>query len=820
MGHRGVSGRRIVARGIANGDTPDQGARKAARAPTRSIASAADTTATTYGGAVASPNARGKATRPERSSASPTIVPDSRAHSNDTRPVSSTLLGQPGASAGEAPPNSPELYINREIAAVAFIRRVLEEAQSHRHPLLERVKFISFVSNQVDEFLMVRLAGLQDQLVAQVNEAGPDGLLAGQQINLLRPLVLDLLCDQRNSFMTDILPRLNAVGVHLLNYSQLTPAQREAAATYFRDAVFPVLTPLGVDRAHPFPLISSRSLNLAVTLHDPVGGEYGDLFARLKVPSTLPRLVPVPLDPATERSGRFRRPDLPEASLVGPLQPPHEEVAFVWLEQLIDAHLDMLFPGMASLAAYPFQVLRDADFEIQADEAGDLLETIEQGLRQRRFGSVVTLIVQSETPPAVRELLRENLFIDAADVFELEGPLGLNDLDQLMSLNRPDLKDSPIVARMPISLQRHADPFQAIQEGDILLHHPYDSFSAVTDFINAAAQDPDVLAIKQTLYRVGHNAPVVQALLDAVERGKQVAVLVELKARFDEENNIEWARMLERAGVHVVFGQVDLKTHAKLALVVRREAGGLRRYVHLGTGNYNATTARGYEDYGLLTCRPDIGEDVTTLFNSLTGYARGVKYKKLLVAPNSLRSGLMERVEREIARHEAGGKGRLIFKTNALVDADFIQALYRASQVGVEIDLLVRGVCCLRPGIPGLSDHIHVRSVVGRFLEHSRIYYFANGGVPGEEEVLLGSADLMPRNLDHRVETLFPLEDARLRALIVDVALPTYLRDTVNTSVLLPDGVYEHAQPAPGEEPFDEQMWFARHPLDPAEEEQ
>ena len=818
MGQRDVGGRRIAARGMKTGDNPERGATRSARTPSRSLASSAETTATTYD---AAHTARGKASRPRPTTPAPTDTHawPSNAHSATSNPSAA----QPGGGDGVRP-SSPEQYINREIAAVAFIRRVLEEAQSHRHPLLERVKFVSFVSNQVDEFLMVRLAGLQDQLVAQVNEAGPDGLLAGQQINLLRPLVLELLCDQRNTFMTDILPRLDAVGVHLLEYSQLTAAQRAAAATYFRDAVFPVLTPLGVDRAHPFPLISSRSLNLAVTLRDPVGGEYGDLFARLKVPSTLPRLVPIPLDPpapsATEQSGRFRRPDLPEASLVGPLQPPHDEVAFVWLEQMIDAHLNMLFPGMAALTAYPFRVLRDADFEIQADEAGDLLETIEQGLQQRRFGSVVTLIVQSETPTAVRELLRQNLFIDAADVFEMQGPLGLNDLDQLMGLNRPDLKDSPIVARMPLGFQRHADPFLAIQEGDILLHHPYDSFSAVTDFITAAAQDPDVLAIKQTLYRVGQNAPVVQALLDAVERGKQVAVLVELKARFDEENNIEWARMLERAGVHVVYGQVDLKTHAKVALVVRREAGALRRYVHLGTGNYNAGTARGYEDYGLLTCRPDIGEDATTLFNTLTGYARGVTYNKLLVAPHSLRAGLMARIEREIARHEAGGKGRLIFKTNALVDTDFIQALYRASQVGVEIDLLVRGVCCLRPGIPGLSERIRVRSLVGRFLEHSRIYYFANGGVPGEEEVLLGSADLMPRNLDHRVETLFPLEDTRLRSLIVDIALPTYLHDTVNTSILLPDGVYEHAQPAPGEEPFDEQMWFARHPLDPAEEEQ
>jgi len=721
----------------------------------------------------------------------------------------------------------PELYINREIAAVAFIRRVLEEAQSYRHPLLERVKFISFVGNQVDEFLMVRLAGLKDQLAAQVNDAGPDGLLAGQQITLLRPLVLDILRDQHAVFMDDVKPRLALAGIHLLDYAQLSPAQRESAATFFRDAVFPVLTPLGVDRAHPFPLISSRSLNLAVTLRDPLGAETL-AFARLKVPPTLPRLVPVPVEaPAPDQSEKngHRQPEaLPETSLVERIRPP-AEVAFVWLEQLIAAHLDLLFPGMEVVASYPFRVLRDADFEIQADEAGDLLDTIEQGLQQRRFGSVVTLIVEREAPESVRKLLRENLILreklmlDEADIFELEGPLDLSSLDQLMGLNRPDLKDSPIVARLPLALQRSPDTFQAIQEGDILLHHPYDSFTAVTDFIEEAAADPNVMAIKQTLYRVGHNAPVVQALLEACERGKQVAVLVELKARFDEENNIEWARMLERAGVHVIYGQVDLKTHAKVALVVRRESTGLRRYVHLGTGNYNASTARGYEDYGLLTCRPEIGEDVSTLFNTITGFARGVSYNKLLVAPNSLRSGLMERIEREIVRHEQTGAGRMIFKTNALVDADFIQALYRASQAGVQIDLLVRGICCLRPGMPGLSENIRVRSLVGRFLEHSRIYYFANGGAPGEEEVLMGSADLMPRNLDHRIEVLFPLEDARLRAQIVEVALPAYLRDTENTRILSEDGSYRHAQPTPGEEPMDVQMWFARHLLDPVDDE-
>ncbi len=691
----------------------------------------------------------------------------------------------------------PELYINREVSALAFIRRVLDEARAHRHPLLERVKFLAFVSTQVDEFLMVRIAGLQDQRVAQVKDVGPDGVLPSQQIEMLRPALLDLLIHEHRYLFAEVLPKLTDAGITLLNYSQLTRGQREAADAYFRNEVLPVLTPLGVDPEHPFPHISSRSLNLAVTLHDPVAGE---LFARVKVPSSIPRLVSLPL------AGRERAKHADQDVL--------RRHAFVWIEQLIAAHLDMLFPGVEVVASYPFRVLRDADFEIQRDEAGDLLETVEQGVRQRRFGSVVCLFVQSEMPQSVRTLLRENLEIDAADVLELPGPLGLADLNELTDLDRPDLKDPPLAARVPIELRRGQDPFAAIQRGDLLLHHPYDSFSTVAEFIDTAARDPQVLAIKQTLYRVGQNSPIVNALLEANERGKQVAVLVELKARFDEENNIEWARTLERAGVHVVYGQIDLKTHAKVALVVRREIGGVRRYVHLGTGNYNAGTARVYEDYALLTCRADIGEDATNLFNALTGYARGIAYHKLLVAPGSLRLGLLRRIEREIDVQRTGGKGRLIFKINSLVDPVFIRALYRASQAGVQVDLIVRGMCCLRPGIPGISDNIRVVSLVGRFLEHSRIYYFANGGKAGEDEIFIGSADLMPRNLDHRVEVLVPVEDPTLRAHLRDVALPAYLRDTANARLLLPDGTYEHLAAAKGKEPFNVQAWFAQHSAD------
>jgi polyphosphate kinase len=687
-----------------------------------------------------------------------------------------------------------DLYINRELSALAFIGRVLDEAHSLRHPLLDRVRFLSFVGNQLDEFLMVRVAGLKDQSLAQVTDVGPDGLLPGQQIDLLRPRILALYNEQRHILRTEILPALADEAIAVLDYDQLTRAQREAADTYFREAILPVLTPLGVDPGHPFPHISSRSLNLAITLHDP---DAGPQFARLKLPATLRRFVPVP--PARDRArlnGHNGRAPLAQQS-------------FVWLEQLIAAHLGQLFPGVEVIAAHLFRVLRDADFEIQIDEAGDLLETVEQGLRERRFGSVIAMMVQPEMPAAVRELLCENLEMDAEDIWELEGPLGLDNVDQLTAIDRPALKAPPLVARELPELRRRRDPFAAIRKNDLLLHHPYDAFSSVAEFIQAAAHDPQVLAIKQTLYRVGQNSPIVQSLLEANERGKQVAVLVELKARFDEENNIEWARRLEHVGVHVVYGQPELKTHAKVALVVRQEPGGLVRYVHLGTGNYNAVTARAYEDFALLTCRPDIGEDATNLFNSLTGFARGLVYNKLLVAPGTLRKGLLDRIEREIERHRAGGQGRLIFKINALVDEEMIQALYRASAAGVEIDLLVRGTCCLKPGILGVSDHIRVVSLIGRLLEHSRIYYFANGGLE-EDELYLGSADLMPRNLDHRVEVVFPVEDRALRHHLSQVILPAYLRDTANASRLLPGATYERLCPSKDEAPFDVQQWFAR----------
>src|SRR6266849_4259939 len=673
----------------------------------------------------------------------------------------------------------PDLYINRELSWIDFNLRVFEEAQDSRHPLLERVKFLSIFDTNLDEFIMIRLAGLKDQIAAHVTTLSPDGMTAEQQLVAVRGRLAPLLHDVRCYWHNTLLPQLAEQHILILDYEQLDAEQRDAMLKYFELEIFPVLTPLAVDTTHRFPHISNRSLNLAVVI--------GERFARVKVPpKTLPRLVPVKAD--------------------GPYS-----VAFVWIEQVIAAHLSQLFPGIDVWESYPFRVLRDADIELREDEAGDLLEQVEEGLRERRFGSVVDLAVNPSMPVHIRELLLDNLEIGADDLTVIDGPLGMGDVMELYALERPDLKDALFVPRMPPQLRDGHHLFAAIRNHDLLTHQPYDSFNSVVEFIRTAACDPQVLAIKQTLYRIGSNSPVVDMLLEAVENGKQVAVLVELKARFDEESNIKWAQKLEDAGVHVVYGVVGLKTHAKIALVVRKEADGLRRYVHLGTGNYNATTARIYEDLCLFTCREDIGADASDLFNSLTGYSQQSSYRKLLVAPVSLRRGIIERIEREM-RHvqEQHTEGHLIFKVNALVDPEIIATLYQASQAGVRIDLIGRGICCLRPGMAGVSDNIRVRSILGRFLEHSRIFYFGNGG---DEEIYLGSADLMQRNLNERVETLFPVEDPRLHMAIRQRLLEPLWADTVNARELLPDGRYVRVQPEPGTPPFDSQTWFITHAL-------
>ncbi|GHO88350.1 polyphosphate kinase 1 [Dictyobacter formicarum] len=689
-------------------------------------------------------------------------------------------------SSATSPLERPDLYINRELSWIEFNRRVFAEAKDARHPLLERVKFISIFETNLDEFIMIRLAGLKDLIDSRTAPRSPDGRTAEQQLAAVRQRLAPLVQEVRRYWRQVLLPLLGQEHIHILDYEQLDAKQRDAMRRYFENEIFPVLTPLAVDKGHPFPHISNRSLNLAVVIASN-DEEQEDLFARIKVPPALPRLLPVPVSSEEPRA-----------------------VAFVWLEQVIAANLQMLFPGFEIWESYPFRVLRDADIELQEDEAADLLEYIEQEVRERRFGVVVDLAVNPSMPVRIRSLLLENLEISENDLTIIDGPLGMGDVIELHSITRPDLKDPPFTPRVPLIIRNSENIFDAIQKHDILLHHPYDSFNPVVDFIRAAAEDPQVLAIKQTLYRVGSNAPIVNALLQAVENGKQVAVLVELKARFDEENNIGWARELERAGVHVVYGLVGLKTHGKVAMVVRKEDDGLRRYIHLGTGNYNASTAKIYEDLCMFTSRYDIGMDVTSLFNSLTGYSRQGAYRKLLVAPVSLRQGIIERIEREIEIHKTNGNGKLIFKMNALVDPEVIDYLYRASQAGVEIELIIRGVCSLRPGVPGVSETIRVRSIIGRFLEHSRIYYFGNDGKP---EIYLGSADMMQRNLNNRVEVLFPIQSQSMKRALMERMIIPILADNANAHELLPDGNYQAIRPKAGEALFDSQKWFLEHPL-------
>src|SRR6516225_1167329 len=656
--------------------------------------------------------------------------------------VMQTPVTKPSSDFQPLTPESPELYINRELSLLEFQKRVLHEAQDPTNPLLERVKFLSIVSSNLDEFFMVRVAGLQKQAASGAQEASVDGLSAAVQLQLIRQEVRALVDEIQGLFRDTLLPALEREGIQILDISLLPQRERAALDSYFLEEVFPVLTPLAFDPGRPFPHISSGSLNLAVVVGDSQGAEN---FARVKVPDSLPRLVPV--------APPSRRGSASKASKT--------DRTFVWLEQLIAANLHLLFPGMEIVEAYPFRVTRDAEVAIQELESDDLLESVEEAMRQRRFTSVVRLQVEANMSEKILEILASNLPIDKQDVYRINGPIGLGRLIDLYSLDRPEMKDKPLVPSIPSSLGTDAeeDVFSVIRREDLLLHHPYESFQPVVEFLQQAASDPNVLAIKVTLYRVGRNSPIVAALLEAIEQGKQVSVLVELKARFDEESNIEWARTLEDAGVHVVYGLVGMKVHSKIALVVRREGKDIRRYVHMGTGNYNPMTARIYTDFGYLTCNEKIADDATHFFNALTGYSRKNEPHELLVAPVNLRQRLEELILREIALQKQGERGHLIFKMNALEDPQMIKLLYLASQAGVKVDLLIRGLCCLRPLVGGFSDNIRVTSIVGRFLEHSRVYYFRNGG---SEEVYLGSADLMRRNLSHRVEILFPIHGSQL----------------------------------------------------------
>jgi len=688
--------------------------------------------------------------------------------------------------------DDPMSYINRELSMLKFQRRVLFEAKKSDNPLLERVRFLGILGSNLDEFFMVRVGGLTMGLEAQKGRFYFEDLPPEKQLQAIRKKAQDLMAEAQDYFLEVLKPQLSEARIEIYHYEELKKAQKARVDSYFSEVIFPVLTPLAFDPGHPFPYISNLSYNLAVLVEDQYGMRH---FARLKVPGSLPHFLPVH-KAAYDPSPRAKR---------------VQKFDFVWISEVIMANLPDLFPGMKVIEAHPFHVVRNAEIELQGLEVMDLLEVMEESVRRRRFGSVVRLLVNSDMPDYVLKILVDNLDVDPQFIYTYDNPIILRHLSQIAQIDRPDLKYRPFSPAMPESLVFEHEPnpekfFRAIRNQDILLHHPYDSFAPVVEFLHNAAIDPDVLAIKQTLYRVGRNSPVVRALLQARrDYGKQVAVLVELKARFDEESNIEWAKLLEQEGVHVTYGLLGLKTHSKIALVVRKENEHIRRYVHLATGNYNHTTAQLYEDIGIFTTDAAIGADATDLFNYLTGYSSKEDYRKLLVAPVQLREKFRELICQEMSHQRKHGDGRLIFKMNALVDEDMIRLLYRASQAGVQIDLIVRGICCLRPGVKGLSENIRVISVLGRFLEHSRIYYFHNHG---EDIILMGSADLMPRNLNQRVEVLFPVEDREMVQHIREDVLEVYLKDNIKAWRMQSDGRYEYAQPPEEGELFDVQRWF------------
>jgi polyphosphate kinase len=683
----------------------------------------------------------------------------------------------------------PKYYLNRELSWLEFNNRVLHEALDPRTPLLERLKFMAIFSSNLDEFFMVRVSGLKQQVEAKVSKLAFNGRTPQEQLEDISKSLRPQVSKQHQQFEKVLLPQLISHGIHLLSYIDLNSEQRTYLDNYFKEQIFPVITPLAVDPSHPFPYISNLSLNLAVLVKNPETEE--EFFARVKVPKVLPRFLPLPPELRVQDRGE------PSAWTGIPL------------EQAIAHNLESLFPGMNIQEYHSFRITRDADLGLEEDEADDLLLAIEQELRKRRVGgNPVRLEIQSHTPPGVRSRLLQDLDLSENDVYEVDGLLGLRDMMYFMSLPLPQYKDQPWQSVVPPRLQRLRVPsavnsqtleveegkdiFAVIREKDVLVHHPYQSFTAsVVKFITYAAYDPDVLAIKVTLYRTSGDSPIVNALIAAAENGKQVSVLVELKARFDEENNIYWARRLESVGVHVVYGLVGLKTHSKLVMVVRREKEHIKRYVHIGTGNYNPKTARLYTDFGLFSCREELGADLTDMFNYLTGYSRQKEYRQLLVAPVNMRDRFLSLINREIENAQNGGSGRIVAKMNALVDPQIISTLYIASRVGVKIDLIVRGICCLRPGIKNISDNINVISIVGRFLEHSRIFYFHNNG---KEEIFIGSADWMPRNLDRRVEAITPILDPDIAKDLQEV-LGILLADNRHAWELQSDGSYIQRRP-------------------------
>ena len=663
--------------------------------------------------------------------------------------------------------SDPALYINRELSWLAFNERVLAHARSDEHPLLERVKFLAIAANNLDEFFMIRVATLTRQQRLGLTARSPDGATFEQQLAAARTRAEHMLIAIAGCWEHELLPRLEAAGVHFVDRARYTPEIAEYLGTCFRATISPALTPLAFDQGHPFPYISNRSKSFAVVVND----QGTTKFARVKVPDVLPRFIPIP-ETVSGRGGQ----------------------TFAFLEDVVRLNLAELFPGVSIQSAHLFRIIRDTDIVLLEEEADDLLESIDQSLRALRHGPITLLEADAEMPGGVLKTLVENFELTASVVMSTSARLGMADWLALMRLPMPHLKDA-LFAPRSVWPGSGDMVFDRIKDGDQLVHHPFDSFSAVETFLDAAIDDPQVVAIKITLYRIGSNSPIVDRLIDAAERGKQVAVLVELKARFDERSNIDWATRLEEAGAHVVYGLANLKTHCKLCLVVRKEGERFKRYVHVGTGNYNRATAQVYTDLGLFTANEEIGADVSDLFNYLTGYSRQTEYRELCVAPVALRDKFRSLVEREIAHARAGRRARIVIKNNSISDPEAIRLLYRASGAGVHIDAIVRGICCLRPGLPGVSDRIRVRSVVGRFLEHSRIYAFENGG---RQEIFIGSADLMERNLDRRVEVLCPILDPAIRHYLGDVLLQTYLRDDSKATILQANGRYEPVHDAQG----------------------
>jgi polyphosphate kinase len=674
---------------------------------------------------------------------------------------------------------NPGLYINRELSWLEFNERVLSQARDASHPLLERVKFLSITGSNLDEFFMIRVATTLKNLREGIEEVAPDGYNTEQQLDAMRTRARRMLEDQVGVW-ADLRAQLHAERIVFLEPAAWTPEISEYLASYFSREICPVLTPLAFDPGHPFPLISNLSKNFAVVVRHAGRTK----FARVKLPDVLPRFVPVPEHLATAGAQTF-----------------------VFLEDVVRANVQELFPGTQLKGAHLFRVVRDADLEIEQDEADDLLESVDRSLKQLRRGALSLLQVEADMPARILNILVDNFEVDEDIVVRTPDRLGFADWSQLTRIHRPELKDAPFSAE--ILWRPDEDPeviFDQIRYQDQLVHHPYESFASVETFLSAAVKDPHVIAIKMTLYRIGPDSPLIDLLIEAAEAGKQVAVLVELKARFDERNNILWARRLESHGIHVVYGFADLKTHAKLCLIIRKEPGGIQRYVHTGTGNYNPMTAKIYTDLGLFTANPEIVSDVSEVFNYLTGYSNQKEYRNLLVAPVQMRSKLCELIMREAEHAKSGQPARIMIKVNAVTDDQMIRVLYRASQAGVPIELIVRGICSLRPGIPGISENIRVRSVVGRFLEHSRMFWFENGG---KEELYIGSADLMERNLDRRVETLTPVLDEDIRTHLRDVVLKGYLQDTDHAMVLDSSGHYARPDSSAGS--FNAQQELLRH---------